>query len=71
MLWCVLDRGWVGAAEFHPGDRIQCMDNSWVTIDEIEQTNKVKPVYNLRVEVDHTYFVCSVDWGFAVWVHNI
>jgi hypothetical protein len=30
----------------------------------------VETVYNLEVEGDHTYFVGSDEWGFAVWVHN-
>ena len=27
-------------------------------------------MYNFRVAHDHTYFVGSSDWGFAVWTHN-
>jgi hypothetical protein len=31
---------------------------------------EAEPVYNMRIEGYHTYFVGSEYWGFSVWSHN-
>jgi hypothetical protein len=39
-------------------------------VESTRATGEVAPVYNLRVEEYHTYFVGSAEWGFSVWAHN-
>src|SRR5262249_25600536 len=36
----------------------------------VAHSGRVETVYNLEVEDDHTYFVGSDEWRFAVWAHN-
>ena len=34
------------------------------------KSGRFTTVYNVEVDVDHTYFVGSPDWGWSVWAHN-
>jgi hypothetical protein len=45
-------------------------DSCLVTIEAVEKSQEVAPVFNFRVADFHTYYVGSPDWGFDVWVHN-
>jgi hypothetical protein len=39
-------------------------------VEAVTLTGEQVPVYNIRVEEDHTTFVDSEEWGFRVWAHN-
>src|SRR5262249_25414476 len=39
-------------------------------VEAVSGPDEVAPVYNMKVEGYHTYFVGSPEWGFSVWVHN-
>src|SRR5205823_4857457 len=62
----VIDRGWVGAGDLRPGDRLLGHDNRVVTVEEIVDTGKWATVYNFRVADFSTYFVGCDEWGFSV-----
>jgi len=66
----VRDRGWTPAGKLQPGDELSTLEGGWLALDFLEDTLQEERVYNLRVHEDHTYFVGSRDWGFAVWAHN-
>ncbi|MFO0942791.1 MAG: polymorphic toxin-type HINT domain-containing protein [Pirellulales bacterium] len=66
----VVGRGWVQAFELSRGDQLETEDGQTVEILSAEATGKLESVYNVRVAHDHTYFVGSPAWGFAIWVHN-
>ncbi|MEZ6056651.1 MAG: polymorphic toxin-type HINT domain-containing protein [Planctomycetaceae bacterium] len=63
-------QGWTPAQDLVTGQRLAGMDGDWTPIDHIEYTRQTKPVFNLRIAADHTYFVGQPDWSFAIWVHN-
>ena len=44
--------------------------DGWVRVEGVADSGRVETVYNLEVEDDHTYFVGSEEWGFAVWANN-
>jgi RHS repeat-associated protein len=66
----VYNKGWIGAGDLRPGDQLVSHNGQLVLVQEIFDTGKEEPVYNLRVAEHHTYFVGGVDWGFSVWAHN-
>ncbi|MEZ6056393.1 MAG: polymorphic toxin-type HINT domain-containing protein [Planctomycetaceae bacterium] len=63
-------QGWTPAQDLVAGQRLAGMNGDWTPIDHIEYTRQTKPVFNLRIAADHTYFVGQPDWSFAIWVHN-
>jgi len=63
-------KGWTPVKELHLGNLIIGNNGSKTAIDLINFTSETKPVYNIRVSEDHTYFVGGDGWGFSVWVHN-
>jgi len=52
------------------GDQLVSHEGQWIAVQQIKDNGSIATVYNIRVAVDHTYFVGDVDWGFSVWVHN-
>ncbi len=62
--------GWVKAFELTAGDLLATEDGRSVVVEFAEATGQLESVYNLRVAQDHTYFVGTPEWGFAIWVHN-
>jgi Pretoxin HINT domain len=62
--------GWTAAGSLKPGDRIATLSGAWVTVEEVFDTELYEPVYNLRVEEHHTYFVGDENWEWAAWAHN-
>lgn len=62
--------GWRRARQLTPGDQLLGADGETTTVDAVFPAERTAPVFNLRVEVDHTYFVGTPAWGFSVWVHN-
>jgi hypothetical protein len=62
--------GWTAAGALKEGDRVATLSGEWVMVEEVFDTELYEPVYNLRVEEYHTYFVGDETWGFAVWAHN-
>jgi YD repeat-containing protein len=63
-------RGWTAARELRIGDEVRLMGAGWLSVEGVADSGRVEAVYNLEVEDDHTYFVGSAEWGFAVWAHN-
>jgi len=66
----VRDQGWLPAGRLQPGDQFSTLEGGWLALDFVEVTHEDQKVYNLRVREDHTYFVGTDQWGFAVWAHN-
>ena len=66
----VRDRGWLCASDLNIGDQLVSHEGQWIAVQQIKDNGSIATVYNIRVAVDHTYFVGDVDWGFSVWVHN-
>ena len=63
-------RGWTSADELVEGDRLHTYEGDTVILGSVTPLPEMVPVYNLRVQEYHTYFVGSRLWGFAVWAHN-
>ena len=66
----VQDRGWVAASKLQVGDLIAGMDGEWTAVENIGLEMREAEVFNIRVSVNHTYFIGDIDWEFSVWVHN-
>jgi hypothetical protein len=66
----VAGMGWTAAGELKPGHLLSSHDGNWLPVEAVTLTAEQVPVYNIRVEEDHTYFVGSDEWGFSVWAHN-
>ena len=66
----VQGKGWTAAKSLAPGDLLRSHDGKWVPVESARSAREVAPVYNMRIEEYHTYFVGSAKWGFSVWVHN-
>jgi len=52
------------------GDLLVGHDGRNTAVESVESTHRHETVYNLRVAIDHTYFVGRATWGFSAWVHN-
>jgi RHS repeat-associated protein len=61
-----LERGWVDAADLHFGDRIIQLDGEIDPVLSITLEQRSQPMYNLTVDVAHTFFVGEEQW----LVHN-
>ena len=66
----VRGRGWTAAKELRAGDQLRSHDGQSVAVESVTEGEGLAPVYNLRVQDYHTYFVGGEDWGFSVWAHN-
>ena len=66
----VVEKGWTPAKALEPGDLVLGHDGSQTEVNSVQPTDRHEDVFNVRVAVDHTYFVGSEDWGFSLWVHN-
>lgn len=65
-------KGWTAAGELEVGDRLAGVERgSWVSVESVGDGGAWETVYNVRVADYHTYFVGDIDWGFAVWAHNV
>jgi len=63
-------RGWVAASQLGIGDLLVGHSCQSSPVQDIVDTGQWVPVYNLRVQDYHTYFVGAAEWGFSVWAHN-
>ena len=63
-------KGWTDAQELEVGDLLLGTDGQLTPVEDVRFTGETKPVYNMSITNDHTYFVGDVDWQFSVWVHN-
>ena len=63
-------KGWTDAQELEVGDLLISTDGQLTPVEDVRFTGETKPVYNLSITNDHTYFVGDVGWQFSVWVHN-
>jgi hypothetical protein len=66
----VAGMGWIAAGELKPGQLLSSHDGNWLPVEAVTFTGECVPVYNIRVEEDHTYFVGCDEWGFSVWANN-
>ncbi len=62
--------GWKRAGELAQGDLLRTLEDGWLAVQEVDDTEVYETVYNLRVSDYHTYFVGGEEWGFSVWAHN-
>ncbi|QVL30338.1 methyltransferase domain-containing protein [Telmatocola sphagniphila] len=63
-------RGWVPASELKVNDELLSMNGDYLSVNLVQDINRIEKVYNIMVDQYHTYFVGGSDWNFAVWVHN-
>ena len=63
-------KGWTDAQELEVGDLLISTDGQLTPVEDVRFTGETKPVYNMSITNDHTYFVGDADWQFSVWVHN-
>ena len=65
-------RGWVDAGELQVGDRLLHSDGGLATLTESIYTEHPEgiPIFNFEVEGSHTYYVCEIDGGDSIRVHN-
>jgi Pretoxin HINT domain/Bacterial Ig domain len=67
----VVGRGWVGASELAPGDRlVSSAAGEIVLVTEVFDNGDVEPVFNFHVPNGHTYFVATPNCNHVVLVHN-
>jgi RHS repeat-associated protein len=57
---------WVLAEDLRPGDVIWSIERGWLTVKSIHVRPQQEPVYNLNVDIDHTYVVGVL----GTWAHN-
>ncbi len=62
------DRGWVAAAELCNGDLLRTLDGTLLPVAEVRVSDIIEPVFNLRVEECHTFFVG--DDRCSILMHN-
>jgi RHS repeat-associated protein len=62
----VAGRGWVGAGELKPGDRLVRRDGGSLTVRQVVRDPVRRDTFNFEVAGVHTYFVGSL----GAWVHN-
>ncbi len=62
------DRGWVAAAELCNGDLLRTLDGTLLPVAEVRVSDIIEPVFNVRVEERHTFFVG--DDRCSILVHN-
>ncbi len=63
-------KGWLPAKDLEVGDMLTSANGNTIAVDEVELLEEIKPVYNMRISTDHTYFVGDDNWEFSIWVHN-
>ncbi len=63
-------KGWTDGCDLQPGDLLIGAAGNKIAVESIVPTGETKPVFNIRVSQDHTYFVGDDDWGCSIWVHN-
>ena len=61
------ERGWVAAGELQMGEHVVQLDGTTGTITAIYAEQRTEVMYNLTVDVAHTFFVGDGQW----LVHNI
>jgi hypothetical protein len=66
----VVTKGWTPASNLKVGDKLVGAGDETATVEHLEANSQSELVYNLRVAVEHTYFVGCDEWAFSVWVHN-
>jgi len=65
-LYYTLNRGWVTAGDLIANETLVDRSGSEVRVTKVLPIAQEAAVYNIEVDVDHTYFVGHS----AVWVHN-
>ncbi|HXD86543.1 MAG TPA: polymorphic toxin-type HINT domain-containing protein [Urbifossiella sp.] len=64
------EKGWVNANQLADGDWLLTENGHWLVVEDLLDTGEFETVYNCRIADNHTYFVGTAEWGFAVWAHN-
>jgi hypothetical protein len=66
----VREKGWIKAGELITGDQLRTSDGGWTKVRAVSYSGTVEPVFNLRVDGAHTYFVSPSAGSASVLVHN-
>jgi RHS repeat-associated protein len=66
----VKGKGWVALSELVAGDQLRDQNGRSVPVQKAIDSGQTEPVFNLRVEGNHTYFVVLPVARCAVLVHN-
>nr|MCU0687149.1 polymorphic toxin-type HINT domain-containing protein [Polyangiaceae bacterium] len=59
-------RGWTEAGQLVPGEQVLSAGQDWLRVQQVTEVPGRHTVYNLEVELDHSYAVGP----FGAWVHN-
>jgi RHS repeat-associated protein len=59
-------KGWTAAGKLQPGNRVWSSQRGWLRVVRAHLQRRLRRVYNLEVDEDHTYTVGRL----AAWVHN-
>jgi RHS repeat-associated protein len=68
LFWDITGRAWVEAAQLRAGDAVQTLDGTRATVGDVRSFIELHPMYDLTVELTHTYYVVAGD--ATVLVHN-
>lgn len=60
--------GWADAGELQPGQWLRTSSGTWVLVAAVEHDRREKTVYNLTVQIAHTYHVYAGD--ASILTHN-
>jgi autotransporter-associated beta strand protein len=66
----VREKGWIKAQNLVRGDQLRTSDGGWTKVRGVSYSGVVEPVFNLRVDSAHTYFVSPSAGSASVLVHN-
>ncbi|MER7366332.1 polymorphic toxin-type HINT domain-containing protein [Nonomuraea wenchangensis] len=66
--WQQLNRKWVNAGDLRPGDTLRTADGQSALVKQVRTFGSMQVMYNLTVDVLHTYYVLAGET--PVLVHN-
>ena len=66
----VVGIGWTQAQQIERGQFLLGANGERTAVDAIIGPTSPAPVFNLEVEVYHTYLVGGESWNFSIWAHN-
>jgi hypothetical protein len=66
----VKGKGWVKVKDLAVGDELRTANGSFVQVQRVADSGETEPVFNLQVELSHTYLVVLPESRQAILVHN-
>jgi hypothetical protein len=66
----VKGKGWVKVKDLAAGDELRTAEGELVKVERVADSGETEPVFNLQVELSHTYLVVLPESRQAILVHN-